>query len=80
MAAYPDRYHSIGINWANIWSDEMWSDGLADGIWAPNPLLSPRAPRPKQIDIRTLVVALDKNHKAPVKEYEFSNGRVFYDR
>lgn len=78
MAAYPDRYHSIGLQWGNIWNDEMWEDSLANGVWTPNPINVTVAGRPKTIDLRTLVVSLDKNHKAPVAVYEFSSGRKFY--
>lgn len=34
----------------------------------------------RQIDLRSLVVTLDKNHKAPVVEYTFGGRRQFYDK
>lgn len=38
-------------------------------------------PRVTQIDLRTMVLRADPGLKTrPVPEYEFSNGRVFYDR
>lgn len=34
----------------------------------------------KTVDLRSLVVSLDKNHKAPVVEYTFGGKRQFYDK
>jgi len=38
-------------------------------------------PRETKIDFRTMVLRADPGLKSrPVPEYEFSNGRTFYDR